>query len=217
MQSPSVSKKPVEIAHTQPLTQTEVLQTLNLTTEFELQEAEDWVFQVSRHTLPAMGTFELAGNTGWFVMNKGELGNGVASDGFTATSMVISNTTYESIDVLTATVRQTLSTDKIPTLSVQHPVDSTITTSGLSMLKTWTQPLSSEVPFDKSMRLRHVHLSEQGTVGVHTHDRRPSVAVVLQGVLIEHRGDGDQQRESVISVAERHGLVHWWETTSFRG
>lgn len=203
----------VETSLIRPVVQTEILQTLDLTLEFDLEDT-GWIFQVSHHTVPSMGNLELPLNTGWFVMNGGTLANGVASEGFSATPQSISNTTFESIELLTATVLHVVSIESIPVLTNQLHMDSPVTTSGLTMLKTWTEPLSTDLPFEKSMRFRQVHLSQQGTVGLHTHDHRPSVAIILNGTLIEHRGDGDQERVAVISVAERHGLTHWWETIS---
>jgi quercetin dioxygenase-like cupin family protein len=211
--SSSVSNQVTETVATQENVQTEVLQTLDLSVELELNEA-GWIFQVSKHTLPSMSSLDLPLNTGWFVMNGGTLANGVASDGFSSTSQSISNTSFEPIDVLTATVLQSPSAEVFPMVTTQLHMDSPVTTAGLTMVKTWTKPLATNWSIPKSMRFRHVQLSEEGTVGLHTHDHRPSVAVVLSGTLIEHRGDGDYERVAVVSVAERHGLSHWWETTS---
>ena len=211
--SSHVPNQVTETVAMQESVQTEVLQTLDLSLELELNEA-GWIFQVSKHTLPSMSSFNLPENSGWFVMNGGTLASGVASDGFSTTPQSISNTSYEPVEVLTATVLHSTSSEAVPEMMTQLHMDSPVTTFGLTMLKTWTEPLSTDWPFQKSMRFRHVHLSEKGTVGLHTHDHRPSVAVVLSGELIEHRGDGDYERLAVVSVAERHGLTHWWETTS---
>lgn len=66
---------------------------------------------------------------------------------------------------------------------------------------------------DKSLRIRVVDVEERGVVGAHTHVSRPSFAYVLSGDVMEHRGDGDYTHIAGSSVAERHGLTHWWENT----
>ena len=48
-------------------------------------------------------------------------------------------------------------------------------------------------------------------MGQHKHQGRPSFAYILSGDLIEHRGDGDGPYSKGERVAERNGLVHWWE------
>ena len=189
----------------------EILEVIDLTHEFDLEQS-GWVFVMEKHTIPPDSTLNVPPNAGWFMIS-GTLDEHIDTVGLTTVNMSISNLSGIGQDVLVASVRKRTTKTPIPTLPAQTTIKQMTKTAGLTMLGTSSIDLDS-VPFQKKLRYRHVSLNDSGVVGLHTHDQRPSVAVILEGALIEHRGDGDQERVALASVAERDGLTHWWETTT---
>ena len=96
-------------------------------------------------------------------------------------------------------------------MPIQNPIADEVDSEGIVMRDTWTQPLVGFPLPNKNMRFRWVELAANGRVGKHTHESRPSLAYIIDGDLVEHRGDRNQDRGINDSVAERNGLTHWWE------
>ncbi len=69
---------------------------------------------------------------------------------------------------------------------------------------------------NKSLRAREVILLPGARIAIHTHDRRPAIAYVLEGELIEHRSDRKVPviRRQGDAYFETFGVVHWLENTS---
>jgi quercetin dioxygenase-like cupin family protein len=80
--------------------------------------------------------------------------------------------------------------------------------------------LDDELPgaAGKVLRAREFVLAPGAQIAVHEHQRRPGLAYVLEGELVEHRNDASAPiRRGVGAVAfERNGVVHWWKNESDR-
>jgi quercetin dioxygenase-like cupin family protein len=64
----------------------------------------------------------------------------------------------------------------------------------------------------RQLRLRVVTIEPGGMVAVHSHNGRPGVAYVLQGVLTEHReGSGIIDHYEGQSIIEGKDTTHWAE------
>ena len=206
--TPILQENTVVIEEAQnPVTQ---LQVIDLSVEFG-PTAAGWLYVLEEHTVPPQMVLEIPESSGWFVISDG-LSSTFPANGFSEENSKVTNMSSTDQHVLIASVQQRDGLG-IPSLPEQGTDLEELKTEGLTMLSTWQHPLIGDFPFQKYLRFRHVEISEGGRVGVHTHNQRPSLAVVLQGDLIEHRGDGDETRTAVVSVAERNGLTHWWENT----
>lgn len=62
------------------------------------------------------------------------------------------------------------------------------------------------------LRAREIIVAPGGQIGVHRHERRPGVAVMLEGEMTERRApDARPQPLGPGGVAfESGGVVHWW-------
>ncbi|MEB3321594.1 MAG: cupin domain-containing protein [Synechococcaceae cyanobacterium] len=77
-----------------------------------------------------------------------------------------------------------------------------------------TLPLGREFPGMQGyvLRVRRITVAPGGQVGLHRHDRRPGVAVMLEGTMTERRAPDLTPRPlGPGEVAlEDSGVVHWW-------
>lgn len=66
------------------------------------------------------------------------------------------------------------------------------------------------------LRAREIIIAPGGVVAVHEHNKRPGVAYILEGEIIEHRNDHKEpiKRQPGDAAFERTGIVHWWENRS---
>jgi len=66
------------------------------------------------------------------------------------------------------------------------------------------------------LRAREIVIAPGGVVAVHEHNKRPGVAYILEGEIIEHRNDQNEpiQRQPGDAAFEQTGVVHWWENRS---
>jgi len=66
------------------------------------------------------------------------------------------------------------------------------------------------------LRAREIVIAPGGVVAVHEHNKRPGVAYILEGEIIEHRNDHNEpiQRRPGDAAFEQTGVVHWWENRS---
>jgi len=66
------------------------------------------------------------------------------------------------------------------------------------------------------LRAREVVLLPGAKIAVHRHSRRPAIAYVLEGELVEHRNDSEVPliRRQGDWYFESLGVVHWVENTS---
>ena len=75
--------------------------------------------------------------------------------------------------------------------------------------------LAGEIPNDGSrvLRARELTIAPGGIVAVHQHDRRPGVAYILEGEMVEYRNDRAEPilRKAGDTAFERSGVTHWWE------
>ena len=186
------------------------LGTIDLSEEFGA-EMKGWTYRLRHIENPSGSAFTLSTDTGWALISDG---------GLVESGIVPSMTPYNQCEagcrlIVADLVKDSPSTvPQIPfaeqEVSDGEPHDSV----GLTVLNTWDAPLSRVPILQKKLRFRAVRLSENGQVGQHKHASRPSFAYVLSGSVTEHRGDGDVLHQSSGVVAERNGLVHWWENGS---
>ena len=68
----------------------------------------------------------------------------------------------------------------------------------------------------RELRAREIVIAPGGVVAVHEHNKRPGVAFILEGEIVEHRNDHNEpiHRRSGDAAFERTGVVHWWENRS---
>ena len=191
-----------------PLEENPILETIDLSKEFGL-EFTGWYYHLSLHQNQDGTELHLPNNSGWAAISLTDqtlLGTGFypASDPTEVCS--------SGCQVVNAHLSQSEPLLLVPTQVEQNLTDTAPQkSSGLVMIETWTEPLQGLPVQNKALRLRAVKLEPKGNVGQHKHQGRPSFAYILSGNLIEHRGDGDGPYKSGERVAERNGLVHWWE------
>jgi quercetin dioxygenase-like cupin family protein len=61
------------------------------------------------------------------------------------------------------------------------------------------------------LRMRVVSVEPGGVVAVHSHNGRPAVAYMVQGILTEHRNDTVQNHQPGETWTEGKGVTHWAE------
>ena len=70
----------------------------------------------------------------------------------------------------------------------------------------------------RMLRTRRITIAPGGSVAWHQHQRRPGVAYVIEGTLIEIRDDGSAprsiQRTAGDAVFESTGVLHGWRNNS---
>lgn len=68
----------------------------------------------------------------------------------------------------------------------------------------------------RALRAREISIAPGGVIAVHEHNKRPGVAYIIEGEIIEHRNDNDTPivRRSGDAALEKTGVVHWWENRS---
>lgn len=182
------------------------LETVDLTAEFG-SEWQGWFYHLRRMDVPKGTSIDLPEQSGWAVVSE----KGVQQTGFYPQDSPESSC-KEGCVILSATIDRSQGRGEIyqqveQELSENAPQES----NGLTLLDTWSNPLVGFPTTNKSLRMRAVELQPGGNVGQHKHNGRPSFAYVVIGDLVEHRSDGDSQYHGGDRVAERNGLVHWWE------
>lgn len=191
-----------------------VLESIDLRKEFG-SEAEGWIYHLKKQEIPPNQKVALPDLAGWAAMDESNklLGTGFYPD--SSPSILCS----QGCLLLYTEIEQT---DRLLIMPVQNDLQfresAPEKSSGLSMLETWSKPLTVLPVDNKSLRMRLVQLEPLGNVGQHKHNGRPSFAYIVSGDVQEHRGIGHQGEDRVYSegerVAERNGLVHWWENGS---
>jgi len=63
----------------------------------------------------------------------------------------------------------------------------------------------------RQLRMRVVTIEPGGVVAVHSHDGRPAVAYMVQGILTEHRDEVVHNRQPGEMWSEGKGVTHWAE------
>ena len=182
------------------------LETVDLEVEFGV-EWKDWFYHLKQIDISEGQTLSLPEQSGWAVFTD----EGVQQTGFypQQSPEVLCK---KGCRMLSTSLNQSRGDAELQEQSEQDLSDTAPQqSSGLMVLDTWATPLSGVPTTDKSLRLRAVELAPNGNVGQHKHNGRPSFAYIVGGDLIEHRGDGDAQYHTGDRVAERNGLVHWWE------
>ena len=66
------------------------------------------------------------------------------------------------------------------------------------------------------LRAREIIVAPGGVVAVHEHHKRPGLAYILEGEIVEHRNDQAEPllRRAGDAAFEHTGVVHWWENRS---
>ncbi len=87
-------------------------------------------------------------------------------------------------------------------------------TKGVKVSPPTALDLSGEIDgvAGRQLRMRTVTIEPGGVVGLHTHNGRPAVAILLQGTLTEHRENGEVlERHPGESWTEGKDVTHWAE------
>lgn len=66
---------------------------------------------------------------------------------------------------------------------------------------------------DYVLRAREITVDPGGVVAVHQHEKRPGLAYILEGEIVEHRSDASEPiaRKTGAVAFEKTGVTHWWE------
>jgi len=66
------------------------------------------------------------------------------------------------------------------------------------------------------LRSREIVIAPGGVIAVHEHNKRPGMAYILEGEIVEHRNDHKEPitRRAGDAAFEKTGVVHWWENRS---
>ena len=70
----------------------------------------------------------------------------------------------------------------------------------------------------RQLRVRELTIAPGGVVAVHQHQRRPGVAYIIEGEMVEHRSGAKApivHKAGSVAV-EYTGVSHWWENASSR-
>jgi quercetin dioxygenase-like cupin family protein len=70
--------------------------------------------------------------------------------------------------------------------------------------------LGPEIP-GRQLRMRMITVEPGGVIAVHSHKDRPGTAYVLQGTVMEHRGDVAKEYGAGGNWAEGGDATHWVE------
>lgn len=66
----------------------------------------------------------------------------------------------------------------------------------------------------RQLRIRRFDIEPGGILGIHSHDDRPDVSYLVQGVLTEYRAGGFREsRASATLHAAGKGVTHWVENS----
>ena len=95
----------------------------------------------------------------------------------------------------------------------------------METIKVSVQPLgrvdlASDFPSltDRVLRARRITIGPGGSIAWHEHQQRPGVAYLMEGSLIEIRGDGSGvrriERHAGDAMFESKGVLHAWENIS---
>jgi quercetin dioxygenase-like cupin family protein len=84
---------------------------------------------------------------------------------------------------------------------------------GISIAPLAIVDLGPEIPGmqGRQLRLRMLTMEPGGILGVHSHKDRPGGAYVLQGTIIEHRGEVAKEHGPGDSWGEDGNVTHWIE------
>ena len=191
-----------------PLEHSPVIETIDLSKEFG-QEFTGWYYHLSLQDSQTGNDLNLPKNSGWAAISLTDhklLGTGFFPS---INPAVLCSSGCQLLSVYVSRSDQSL---PVPFQEEQSLVESAPPkSSGLAMMETWNEPLNGLPVNNKSLRLRAVTLEPNGVVGQHKHQGRPSFAYILSGDVIEHRGNDNGPYTTGERVAERNGLVHWWE------
>ena len=197
------------------LVTSETLQAIDLELEFGT-EVTGWTYSIEKWTLPIGSTALLMPpNVGWAIWTENTAP--ISGKGSDWTAYALNNLYNTTVEHQLLVVYLEPSAPKIPieVLSVQRELlDAPQQSNGVTLLESWKTELPQFPMPNKALRYRAVEVSEGGSVGLHSHESRPSFAYVVHGTAVEHRGDRDVPHPTGGNVAERNGLRHWWEVGS---
>ena len=179
---------------------------IDLSEEFG-SELQGWTYRLQHLENPNGSSFTLSNDTGWALIEDGELIDSGIVPVSTPYEQCVSGCSVLVVDVK----NEEGSTSQNSFLEQELSGDAPSSSVGLTVLDTWDAPLSGLADVQKKLRFRAVRIEPNGLVGQHKHSSRPSFAYVLSGDVTEHRGDGDVVHQANGVVAEQNGLVHWWE------
>ena len=200
----STSSPTVLMTDNEPILKT--LGTIDLSEEFG-SGLQGWTYRFQHLENPTGGSFALSNDSGWALIENGELIESGIVPVSTPYEQCVSGCSVLVVDV----INEGDSTLQNPFTEQELSDDAPSSSIGLTVLDIWDAPISGLPAVQKNLRFRAVRLDPNGLVGQHKHSSRPSFAYVLSGDVTEHRGDGDVVHQAKGVVSEQNGLVHWWE------
>jgi quercetin dioxygenase-like cupin family protein len=84
-------------------------------------------------------------------------------------------------------------------------------TQGLEDARLQQFPLPTQISSGYELRARRIVFAPGGTVVEHSHAERPGVVYVLEGSMIEHRGETARVVKAGDTWVEDANTVHWLE------
>lgn len=63
----------------------------------------------------------------------------------------------------------------------------------------------------RQLRMRMITIEPSGVLAVHDHKDRPATDYVVQGTVIDHRGNEAKAYGAGLSISENKNTVHWLE------
>ncbi len=86
---------------------------------------------------------------------------------------------------------------------------------GVSVGRTVTVDLGPEIEgmAGYQLRMRLITLAPEGVLAVHSHKGRPTTEYMLQGSVLDHRGNHAKEVGAGALFAETKDTVHWVENT----
>ena len=87
-------------------------------------------------------------------------------------------------------------------------------TQGLEDARLQQFSLPTQVSPGHELRARRIVFAPGGTVAEHSHAERPGIVYVLEGSMIEHRGEAVRIVKAGDTWVEDANTVHWLENSS---
>ncbi len=191
-------------------TQKEVIHSIDLQEDFA-EKGQGWHYQLERWSIVEGQSIPFTQEAGWVVVSDTKSGQTVLDSGMYPKQSPVDTCRVGCTMLVVQILSAEPSMDTIPFAEQELTMDAPTQSNGVNLVGTWSHPLTEFSVSNKQLRFRHVRVDAAGIVGQHKHQSRPSFACLLSGEVVEHRGEGSVNHRPPDCVAERNGLVHWWE------
>jgi quercetin dioxygenase-like cupin family protein len=99
----------------------------------------------------------------------------------------------------------------LPSGIAQHPGPTE--DKGLTAMQLVVIDLGPEIPgmTGRQLRMRKITIDPGGVTAAHVHKERPAIDYVLQGTIVDHRGNEAKEYGPGTTIVETEGTMHWLE------